>query len=94
MDVCKEVLVLKKEIFKYVKGIILVLENYDILYEYLEYYVMIKIMVLVDEKKKEEFLILFVKKLLLDVLKKKLNGFLIGKGKLIKFFKLVFMLNM
>lgn len=93
MEVRKEVSVLKKELPKHVKGIILVSENYDTLYEYLEHYVTTKTMVLADEKKKEEFPILFVKKSSLEVLKKKSNGFLTGKGKVMKFSKPVFTLN-
>ena len=93
LEVRKEVSVLKKDLPKHVKGIILVSENYDTLYEYMEHYVTTKTMVLADENKKEEFPILFVKKSSLETLKKKSNGFLTGKGKVMKFSKPVFTLN-
>lgn len=81
MDVRKEVSVLKKQLSKNVKGIILVSKNYTTLYEYLEHYVTTKTMVLAAEKKKEEFPILFVNDSALDALKKKSNNYLFGKGK-------------
>ncbi|MNJ83348.1 Peptidase family M28 [compost metagenome] len=93
MEVRKEVSALKKELPKHVKGIILVSDKYDSLYEYLEHYVTTKTMTLADQKKKEEFPILFVKESSLEALKKKSNGFLIGKGKVMKFSKPVFTLN-
>lgn len=93
MEVRKEVSALKKELPKHVKGIILVSDKYDSLYEYLEHYVTTKTMTLADQKKKEEFPILFVKESSLEALKKKSNGFLIGKGKVMKFLKPVFTLN-
>lgn len=94
MEVRKEVSVLRKELPKNVKGIILVSNKYDTLYEYLEHYVTTKTMFLADEKRKEEFPILFVKESALEPLKKKSNGFLIGKGKITKSMtKPVFTLN-
>lgn len=93
MEVRKEVSALRKELPKNVKGIILVSGKYDTLYEYLEHYVTTKSMYLADEKKKEEFPILFVKESSLDVLKKKSNGFLTGKGVPKKIAKPVFTLS-
>ncbi|MNU75719.1 Aminopeptidase YwaD precursor [compost metagenome] len=93
MEVRKEVSALKKELPKHVKGIILVSNKYDSLYEYLEHYVTTKTMYLAGEKKKEEFPILFVKESSLEALEKKSNGFLIGKGKVMKFLKPVFTLT-
>jgi hypothetical protein len=93
LEVRKEVAALKKELPKYVKGIILVSDQYDTLYEYLDHYVTTKTMYLADEKKKEEFPILFVKESSLESLKKKSNGFLIGKGQVTKTSKPVFTLN-
>ncbi|MNJ88932.1 Aminopeptidase YwaD precursor [compost metagenome] len=84
LEVRKEVSALRKELPGNVKGIILVSNKYDTLYEYLEHYVTTKTMYLADEKKKEEFPILFVKESSLESLKKKSNGFLIGKGKITK----------
>lgn len=81
MEVRKEVSALKKELPKHVKGIILVSDKYDSLYEYLEHYVTTKTMYLADQRKKEEFPILFVKDAALAKLKNKTNAFLFGKGK-------------
>lgn len=93
MEVRKEVTALKKELPKNVKGIVLVSSKYDALYEYLEHYVTTKTMYLADQKKKEEFPILFVKESSLETLKKKSNGFLTGKGVALKVSKPVFTLN-
>lgn len=81
MEVRKEVSVLKKQLSKNVKGVILVSEKYGTLYEYMEHYVTTKTMYLADEKKKEEFPILFVKDSAILSLKNKSNSYLFGKGK-------------
>jgi hypothetical protein len=81
LEVRKEVSVLKKQLSKNVKGIILVSKDYSTLYEYMEHYVTTKTMYLADEKKKEEFPILFVKDSSLLSLKNKSNNYLFGKGK-------------
>jgi Zn-dependent M28 family amino/carboxypeptidase len=81
LEVRKEVSVLKKQLPKHVKGIILVSDQYSTLYEYLEHYVTTKTMYLADEKKKEEFPILFVKDSSLLSLKNKATNYLLGKGK-------------
>lgn len=93
LEVRKEVAALRKDLPKHVKGIILVSEQYTTLYEYMEHYVTTKTMYLADEKRKEEFPILFVKQSSLEPLKKKSNGFLLGKGKITKPAKPVFTLN-
>ncbi|AEA43537.1 M28 family peptidase [Fluviicola taffensis] len=93
MEVRKEVSELKKQLPKHVKGIILVSDKYDTLYEYLEHYVTTKTMYLADEKKKAEFPILFLKQSALESLKKESNGLFIGKGKVLKFSKPIFTLN-
>lgn len=81
MEVRKEVSVLKKQLSKNVKGIILVSEKYGTLYEFMEHYVTTKTMYLADEKKKEEFPVLFVKDSTILSLKNKSNSYLFGKGK-------------
>lgn len=91
LEVRKEVAALKKDLPKHVKGIILVSDQYTTLYEYMEHYVTTKTMYLADEKRKEEFPILFVKQSALESLKKKSNGFL--SGKVAKPMKPVFTLN-
>ncbi|MDR0802240.1 M28 family peptidase [Fluviicola sp.] len=93
MEIRKEISALKKELPKQVKGIILVSDQYDSLYDYLEHYVTTKTMYLADQKKKEEFPVLFVKKSSLNPLKKNSNGFLMGEGKVIQFSKPVFILD-
>ncbi|WP_343635019.1 M28 family peptidase [Fluviicola sp.] len=90
LEVRKEVAALKKDLPKQVKGIILVSDQYTTLYEYMEHYVTTKTMYLADEKRKEEFPILFVNQSSLEPLKKKSNGFLSGKGKIAKPAKPVF----
>jgi hypothetical protein len=80
MEVRKEVSELKKQLPKQVKGIILVSERYDALYEYMEHYVTTKTMYLADEKKKEEFPVLFVKDAAINSLKKKSTNYLFGNG--------------
>ena len=52
LEVRKEVSVLKKELPKHVKGIVLVSDKYTTLYDYLEHNVTTKTMYLADEKKK------------------------------------------
>jgi len=81
MEVRKEVSVLRKQLSKNVKGVILVSEEYGTLYEYMEHYVTTKTMYLADEKKKEEFPILFVKDSAIIPLKNRSNSYLFGKGK-------------
>lgn len=81
LEVRKEVSVLKKQLTKNVKGIILVSKDYSTLYEYMEHYVTTKTMYLADEKKKEEFPILFVKDSSILSLKNKSNSYMFGKGK-------------
>ncbi|WP_222101971.1 M28 family peptidase [Fluviicola chungangensis] len=81
MEVRKEVSVLKKQLPKNVKGIILVSEKYGTLYEYMEHYVTTKTMYLADEKKKDEFPILFVKDSAMLSLKNKSTNYIFGKGK-------------
>ncbi len=93
LEVRKEVAALKKDLPKHVKGIILVSDQYTTLYEYIEHYVTTKTMYLADEKRKEEFPILFVNKSSLQSLNKKSNGFLSGTGKISKPTKPVFTLS-
>ena len=81
LEVRKEVSNIKKQLPKHVKGIILVSNQYSTLYGYMEHYVTTKTMYLADEKKKEEFPILFVKDSSLFSLKNKANSYLYGKGK-------------
>ena len=81
MEVRKEVSVLKTQLSKNVKGILLVSEQYGTLYEYMEHYATTKTMYLADEKKKEEFPILFLKDAAMSSLKNKSNNYLFGTGK-------------
>ncbi len=81
LEVRKEVSTIKKQLPKQVKGIILVSDQYQTLYGYMEHYATTKTMYLADGARKEEFPILFVKDSSVLSLKNKTNAYLYGKGK-------------